>query len=50
MNTDQATADAVFKIDALTGEVWILHLTIFSPQDPRIISAKFVPTSRISTD
>lgn len=42
------TANAIFKIDSVTGQVWILHLTIESPARPTILSARFVPTTDIS--
>ena len=44
-STSSVRADAILKIDAVTGEVWILQLTIASPQQPTILSANFVATS-----
>ena len=42
---NQTIADAILKIDAVTGDVWILQMTINSPQTPNIVSAEFVPTT-----
>ncbi|MBQ9788101.1 MAG: hypothetical protein IJW31_00675 [Lentisphaeria bacterium] len=50
MTGDRTIADAIFKIDAMTGEVWILQLKIDSPQRPRIVAADFVPTATLSSD
>jgi hypothetical protein len=38
-------ADAILKIDAVTGDVWILQMTINAPQDPRITLAEFIPVN-----
>lgn len=44
------TANAIFKIDSVTGQVWVLYLTIESPARPIILSARFVPTDDISSN
>ena len=37
--------DAVFRIDTVTGQVWVLQMTVQSNNQPQVVSAKFVPTT-----
>ena len=43
--SNPVAADAILKIDAVTGNVWILQMTINAPQDPRISVAEFIPVN-----
>lgn len=44
-NDNEVVQDAVFKIDTMTGQIWVLQMSIVANNNPVIISANFVPVT-----